>query len=245
MGLRRTLDRAMRPFGLRVVKARALDLFYQHDYAGGYEEYRAAQIKGNRWHQENRTETWADPRTLSAIADDLEAHGLGMTGCCHGARNGCCLRGLQAVTQRDEVEWLRNRLGGNIIGTDISDTATQYPNMEVWDFHDDNPDWRGRFDFVYTNALDHAFEPARALKTWVAQIVPQGRIYIEHTFRGHEVAAANATDPFGAHPFIMPFLFFEWGRGNYTLADILKPGAKDNNGFEAWVFVLGRAPDLT
>ena len=229
MGLRRTLDRTVRPFGLRVVKARALELFYQHDYAsGGYEEYRAEQIAGNRWHQDNHTEAWADPRTLSAIADDLEAHGLGLTGCCHGARTGY------------EVEWLRERLGGDIIGTDIADTATQFPNMEVWDFHDDNPDWRGRFEFVYTNALDHAFEPARALKTWAAQIVPRGRIYIEHTFVGHEVVAANATDPFGAHPFIMPYLFFEWGRGDYALADILKPGAKDNNGFEAWVFVLTR-----
>ena len=75
------------------------------------------------------------------------------------------------------------------------------------------------------------------------QIQRAGRIYIEHTFRGHGVAATSEVDPFGAHPFVMPYLFFEWGRGCFELADILKPGAKDTNGMEAWVFVLNASRD--
>ena len=90
---------------------------------------------------------------------------------CHGARNGF------------EVSWLRRALGGDVIGTDISDTATRFPHMHVWDFHDDNPDWEGRFDFVYTNSLDQAMAPARALKAWAKQIVPGGRIYADRSGR--------------------------------------------------------------
>ena len=81
--------------------------------------------------------------------------------------------------------------------------------MYVWDFHEENPDWRGRFDFVYTNSLDQAMEPARALNAWAKQIIPQGRIYIEHTI-AHSAQFANAMDPFGAHPMAMPYLFFTW-----------------------------------
>ena len=35
-------------------------------------------------------------------------------------------------------------------------------------------------------------------------------------------------DLFGAHPLIMPYLFFEWGRGEYRLIDIIRPSHKNN-----------------
>ena len=223
--MRRLLDRLVRPFGLRVIKAHHAELVYQHDYAGGYEHYRATQIKHNKRKLEK---VWADETTLSAVADDLRAHGLGATGVCHGARNGF------------EVTWLREQLGGEIIGTDISETATRFPHMHVWDFHEDNPDWEGRFDFVYTNSLDQAMDPARALNAWATQINDMGRIYVEHTI-AHSAKYAGQMDPFGAHPMTMPYLFFVWGRGIYQLADILEVEAKENNGLQAWIFVLMHA----
>ena len=197
---------------------------YQHDYVGGYEEYRATQIAHNK---RKLNSVWADTTTLSAIVDDLKLHGLGTSGICHGARNGF------------EVTWLRMQLGAEVIGTDISETATRFPYLHVWDFHDENPDWHGQFDFVYTNSLDQAMEPSRALNAWVKQITPQGRIYIEHTM-AHSTERANSNDPFGAHPMVMPYLFFVWGRGNYVLADILEIEAKKNSGMRAWIFVLTR-----
>ena len=200
-------------------------LFYQHDYRGGYAEYRERQIARNRESCAANNPAWADAETLSAIARDLEAHELGRTGICHGARNGF------------EVSWFRDRTGGDVVGTDISDTANDIPHMHEWDFHEENPDWLGRFEFVYSNALDHAIDPARALKTWTAQLVPNGRVYVEHTM-GHAPADANATDPFGAHPMIMPYLFFEWGRGCFEFTDMLRVEAKANNRLKAWVFVL-------
>ena len=221
--MQRILDNLVRPFGLRVVKKplRA-NLLYQHEYVGGYEEYRATQIEHNRRKLNN---VWADETTLTAVVNDLRRHGLGASGICHGARNGY------------EVSWLRSALNGEIIGTDISDTANYFPHLHVWDFHEDNPNWERKFDFVYTNSLDQAMNPARALKVWVNQIIPNGRIYIEHT-TAHSPDHASNMDPFGAHPMVMPYLFFVWGRDFYRLIDILNIGAKKNNGFQAWVFVL-------
>lgn len=223
--MRRMLDKMVRPFGLRVVRADQAELLYRHSYAGGYEEYRATQIRHNK---RKLKQVWADRIALSAVADDLLTHALGRTGICHGARNGF------------EVAWFRERLGGEIVGTDISETATQFPHMQVWDFHDDNPDWQTKFDFVYTNSLDQAMEPARALRAWARQIAPRGRVYIEHTM-AHSADGASEMDPFGAHPMAMPYLFFIWGRGHYELADVLEVEAKENNGLRAWIFVLVRA----
>ena len=169
LAMQRLLDSMVRPIGFRVVKApRRTNMLYQHTYAGGYEEYRVTQIECNRRKLNN---VWADETTLSTVVEDLRGHGLGKSGICHGARNGF------------EVSWLRRALGGEVIGTDISETATRFPHMHVWDFHDDNPDWERRFDFVYTNSLDQAMEPARALKAWAKQIVPGGRMYMSTPWR--------------------------------------------------------------
>jgi hypothetical protein len=220
--MRRLLDQMVRPFGLRVIKAYHAEMVYQHRYVGGYEQYRNVQIHHNKRKLQN---VWADDTTLARIAADLKANGLGSTGICHGARNG------------HEVEWFRRTLGGEIIGTDISETASQFPNMQVWDFQDENPDWASKFDFVYTNSLDQAMEPERALSAWVKQLTRNGRIYIEHTM-AHSAQGAGEMDPFGAHPMAMPYLFFTWGRGAYRMADILEIDEKKNNRLRAWVFVL-------
>lgn len=224
-------NKLLTPFGR--TKRRTDVLYYQHDYgAAGYEEYRASQIAANK---RKFDRVWAEDKTLEVVVRYIESaqHGSGI-GICHGARNGW------------EVEWLRNRLGVEVIGTDISETANSVPHMVQHDFHDSREDWKGRFAFVYTNSLDQAFDPAKALAAWSEQLVDDGLIFVEHTMY-HSVAGASETDPFGAHPMIMPYLFFEWGRGKYALVDILKlsnvamsdKGVFANKG-DVWVFVLGK-----
>jgi hypothetical protein len=109
--------------------------------------------------------------------------------------------------------------------------------MVIWDFQKVNPDWVGKMDFVYSNSLDQAMDPKAALSAWAGQLAPGGRIYIEHTM-AHSPSDAGRMDPFGAHPLIMPYLFFDWGRGQYRLDDIFEIEAKDNNRRRAWIFVL-------
>ena len=148
-------------------------------------------------------------------------------GVCHGARNGF------------EVEWFRKRLGGEVIGTDISETAAAIPHMVVQDYHEPRSEWLGKWDFVYTNSLDQAFDPAKAIGTWAEQLTKRGRIYIEHTVH-HSAAGASEMDPFGAHPLIVPYLLFKWGRGRYRLDDIIELEEIERKG-KVWVFVLARA----
>jgi SAM-dependent methyltransferase len=233
MVLRTLMDVVVRPFGyktvrtpkgFRVSKRRAGELVYLHRYEGGYDEYRDMQIFTNK---RKLDKIWADDGTLGAVAAYVSERGGAKRGICHGARNGYEVGKLRALT------------GGDVIGTDISDTATQFPNMVVWDFHKVNPDWAGAFDFVYTNSLDQAMEPDRALASWAQQLAPGGCIFIEHTM-GHSATGASEMDPFGAHPMCMPYLFFKWGRGKYRLTEILEPGKKSNNGRDVWLFVLER-----
>lgn len=216
-----TTVRRKRGFG--VVKRHDRDLVYLHDYSGGYDEYRDTQVFHNR---RKLDKVWADDATLGALAEHLSSRGIAAkAGICHGARNGW------------EVETLARLTGARMIGTDISETATAFEHMVVWDFHDENPEWAGAFDFIYTNSLDQAMAPDRALAAWARQLAPGGRIYIEHTM-AHSAAGASEMDPFGAHPMCMPYLFFKWGKGRYRLDDILELGPKANNGKDVWLFVL-------
>jgi SAM-dependent methyltransferase len=107
-------------------------------------------------------------------------------GLCHGTRRG------------KEQGWFRRKLrGAEVIGTEISETAKDFPNTLQWDFHQPNPDWAGRADFVYSNSWDHSFAPARAFRVWAETLRPGGLLLLDHT-RGHLPGSASALDPFGA-----------------------------------------------
>lgn len=160
------------------------DGFVQHLY-DDYETYRRVQVEGNK---AKLAAQFVKSGHIFFLADWLQAANSGPInfGLCHGVRRG------------KEQAWFRKRLdGANIIGTDISETARDFPNTVQWDFHDDNPDWQGRADFVYSNAWDHAFDPGRAFRAWARCLVPGGHLLIDHT-RGHLPKASNALDPFGA-----------------------------------------------
>jgi len=104
-------------------------------------------------------------------------------GICHGVRNGT------------ELEWFAKYTGAKVIGTEISPSANKYKNVIQWDFHEPNPEWVGKADFVYTNALDHAYNPEKAVDTWMAQLKPGGICIIDWC---HKSNVSTMTDPFGA-----------------------------------------------
>lgn len=224
--LRSLVNRALSPLGLKLVPSHHDALIYQHDYgSGGFDKYRNVQIATNKRKFER---VWAEERTLSAIAADIRSRGLDRNGLCHGARNGW------------EVEWLARELGCPVIGTDISETANEVPHLVQHDFHEVREDWLGKFSFIYSNSLDQAFDPARALAAWAGQLTPDGRIYVEHTMR-HSPTGAGEKDPFGAHPMVMPYLLLEWGKGKFRLADILHVEQIEHREKDrAWVFVIER-----
>jgi len=87
---------------------------------------------------------------------------------CHGTRNGA------------EQKYFKEEYPqADIIGTEISYTATTFPMTLQHDFHDDKEEWFDKFDIVYSNSFDHSYDPIKSLGAWKKQINDEGRIFIE------------------------------------------------------------------
>lgn len=225
---KRLVQACFKQFGYVIVPARFTQLYYQHDYgADGYERYKAVQIFHNK---RKLSRVWADDVTLGYIAEYVrKAVGVVERGLCHGTRNGY------------EQRVLKELLGCTVVGTEISDTATQFADTIQWDFHEPKADWIGHFALIYSNSLDQAFDPRKALRTWADQLSPRGVLILEHTVFS-SAAHADEMDPFGAAPAVMPYLLFEWGRDLFRLVDILRPAHQKPNypGTDIWLFVVRR-----
>src|SRR5262249_30870506 len=120
-----------------------------------YESYRRIQTEGNIRKIDHVS---AIETNIAAIAEYAENHlGIVRSVLCHGTRNWA------------ELKWFKENLKGqpDILGTDISYTATQFPNTIQWDFHDRKEEWIGKWDLIFTNSWDHAFDPERAILVWL------------------------------------------------------------------------------
>ena len=146
-----------------------------------YREYVEAQKRG---FEKKRNRVWANRENVEAISRVI---GPCETGICHGVRGG------------QEVGWFREFTGGQVIGTEIGESEA--PHTVRWDFNERHPPWVGEFDFVYSNAFDHSFDPARTLAVWWEQLRPGGRLIIETDERNEHTGkvskGVNATDPTG------------------------------------------------
>ncbi len=136
-----------------------------HKYKN-YEEYVAEQTAGNKLKLKH---VFVKKQTMQKIK---EMRPNAKSVLCHGTRNGAEQRFFQEVYGKD-IE---------VMGSEISDTATQFPNTTEWDFMKVNPDWVGRYEVVYSNSFDHCFEPVETLKVWAGQLVEGGSLFIEHSF---------------------------------------------------------------
>ena len=148
-----------------------------------YRQYARIQKKKNK-RQLDRT--WATPEEMETVAAYVREHLPGARfGLCHGAKHGW------------EVQALRERLDIDVIGTDISDSARKFDHMIQWDFHETKKEWLGRTDFIYSNCLDHSYDPALCLDRWMVCLRPGGLCFIEWSaWHGEEYS--DADDPFGA-----------------------------------------------
>jgi SAM-dependent methyltransferase len=184
-GLARSLRRSLREAWHNRAEIRQLS-------AASYEEYRATQNAGNL---RKLDMIFAIERNIAHLAQYVARYAKARPGngtgaplriLCHGSRNGA------------EVRWFKQHAAGaQVLGTDIADTATRFPDMVQWDFHDLKPEWVGAWDVVYSNSWDHAFDPERAFGNWVRCLAPDGLLLLEHS-RFHTPAYVTRLDPFGA-----------------------------------------------
>ncbi|MFA5217265.1 hypothetical protein, partial [Sulfuricurvum sp.] len=133
------------------------------------------------------------------------------TGICHGSRRGL------------EQEWFMKYIPGcNVMGTEISPSAENFPNTIKWDFHDVKPEWKRAIDFIYSNALDHSYNPEMCLSNWMYCLKENGICFIEHSTQ-HGKGVADEVDPFRASIDEIPVLIDTWGAGLFSIVDIINP----------------------
>jgi len=188
-----------------------------------YNEYRETQIHFNK---KKIDKIWADEETLEKVSTFLKKNIKSniIKGLCHGSRNGF------------EQNFFNEKNEFEVIGTDISETAKDYKNSVVHDFHDEKKEWLNNFDFVYSNSLDQSFDPKKALQIWLDQI-KQGRfIIIEHTDQ-HGVISSGKMDPFGVEANFFPYLLTEWF-GHLISIKIIKGVKKNKNNAPVFLFIL-------
>lgn len=160
-----------------------LDGYLNADGRFDYQKYKDIQERANK---RKIDRVFVTRPSIALLAGYIRRHlGDGIKfGICHGTRRG------------NEQAWFSNFLGCDVLGTEISSTATDFPNTIQWDFHDTKAEWAGAADFVYSNSWDHAFDPERAFKAWASCLRPNGLMVLEHA-QQHTGEATNTIDPFG------------------------------------------------
>ena len=184
-----------------------LHKFLRADGSFDYDRYRQLQTAANK---ENVEKVWAQEGNIEFLAKYIkQTIGPPKFGICHGTRRGL------------EQQWFRKHLSCEVIGTEISETATQFPNTVQWDFHEVKPEWIDNLDFIYSNSFDHSYDPEKCLNAWMRCVRPGGLCIIEHSSL-HSPEGATEVDPFGADIVEMPYLILTWAKGKFGIRDMLE-----------------------
>jgi len=177
-----------------------------------YDRYRAGQVAV----QSTRKEPKVRERTIRFLSEYINRLiGQPNFGLCHGSGGGF------------EQKWFAQALGCEVLGTDIAEWANLIPDSINWDFHEAKPEWRNSADFVYSNSLQHSYDPERCLDAWMSCLKPKGLCLLECTSDNEKISEIS---PFSAPASLMPYLVLMWGKGRYSVREILDvPNNEDSN----------------
>ena len=185
--------------------------YLKDDGSFDYESYKRIQMEGNERKINN---IWVREENIAFLSDYIKnLIGTPRFGICHGTRMG------------KEQEWFRKYLNCEVIGTEISDTAENFPYTIQWDFHEAKADWKDAADFIYSNSFDHSYDPEKCLNVWMSCVRRGGVCIIEHSPE-HGPSGSSELDPFGADIVQMPYLILTWGKGKYGVRELLKAPSK-------------------
>jgi hypothetical protein len=203
----------------------ALYRYLNSDSSFDYVKYCKIQEDGNKRKINN---VWVIEENIAFLSNYIKSLiQFPQFGICHGTRRG------------KEQEWFRKYLGCNVIGTEISDTAENFPHTIQWDFHEVKPEWIDSVDLIYSNAFDHSYDPEKCLNVWMSCLREEGLCIIEHS-SSHGPHGANELDPFGADIFLMPYLITMWGMGKFGVRQILTAPIKSDDVNHQYFIVIQR-----
>jgi hypothetical protein len=134
------------------------------------EEYLARQRAGTKNRARHGWTTDATDAELELVSHWIHEHIPGaVAGLCHGAASGHEVDLLQEALPRCKV-W----------GTDLSPLRE---DIIEHDFHARVRKWLSRFDFVYSNSIDHSNNPQLAIRRWLEQVNQNGVLFLTWTYR--------------------------------------------------------------
>ena len=172
-----------------------------------YEEYVASQTETNI---KKINHIWITDDEIKKISQWVKEKNITVKyGICHGVRNGY------------EVKQFRKSISDEIIGTEISHTANQFENVIQWDFHHLKEDWIDKFDFIYSNSIDHSYDFNFCLDQWMKSLTKNGVCFIEWS-TGHSdwYYPLNDSDCFSIGPFELADLIVK----KYKIAAVFSVG---------------------
>ena len=172
-----------------------------------YGEYVKAQKKAS---VEKRDHVWVREWNIRHLVRVLGRRMHPEFAICHGTRNG---------TEQQFFKKYFPKL--KVVGTEIGDYAKEIPDTIHWDFNQPKDEWVGTADFVYSNALDHAFQPEKTLRTWCMQLKKSGILVIE-TSRKY-AKPTSATDPFSFESAQLSAVVSEWTGGKFRVSSVICP----------------------
>lgn len=142
-----------------------------------YDHYVESQVEANVRKIKN---VWVQRTTIEKIKE-LQQDAKHIL--CHGTRNAAEQKYFRECYPEAEI-----------IGTEISHTANDFPMTVQHDFHEVRKDWIEKFDIVYSNSFDHSYDPEKSLSAWKGQLSINGCMYIEHGFE-KKVNVCKVSDP--------------------------------------------------
>lgn len=127
-----------------------------------YEDYVEAQTKAN---VEKIKNIWVKEATINQI---FIYKPFAATILCHGTRNAA-----------EQKYFKRLYPSAEILGTEISHTASNFEMTIQHDFHEVLESHVGKCDIVYSNSFDHSYDPEKSLKVWLDQLNETGSLFLE------------------------------------------------------------------
>lgn len=180
-----------------------------------YAEYKEIQIIGNKL---KLNKSFVKEESIEGLSHYLKKNIKNISfGLCHGTRQGF------------EQKWFKEFLGCNVVGTEISDTAKQFPNTIQWDFHELKDEWLNNVDFIYSNSLDHSYNPELCINNWIKCLKKKTGLCIIEFGRTHKEKYVTERDPFGATVYELVDLINKWGNNTYKVVEILDTFTPEDN----------------
>ncbi len=185
--------------------------------------YRKVQTEANKLKIKNQFVPEDHIAILSRYILDKGA--LPVSGICHGTRRG------------NEQMWFRQYLGpqAEVFGTEISDTATEFPHTIQWDFHEVDPEWVGAMDLVYSNSWDHAHDPERAFAGWISCLKPGGFLMLDHGWN-YLPDRVSPMDPFGISEAGLVKMLNRLGADKGSVVEVIDGGAHKKHPIRTVIF---------